>query len=74
MINLETLTESGTKIRGAYTYNLLTLGQALEQSVDGDKKSFTLQYIDWKNINNNIFHVSEEYSVMRRFSQCIVMK
>ena len=29
-------------------YNLLTLGQALEQSVDGDIKSFTLQYIDWK--------------------------
>jgi type I restriction enzyme, R subunit len=46
-------------------YNLLTLGQALEQSVDGDKKSFTLQYIDWKNISNNVFHVTEEYSVMR---------
>lgn len=50
-------------------YNLLTLGQALEQSVDGDKKSFTLQYIDWKNINNNVFHVSEEYSVMRSTSK-----
>lgn len=50
-------------------YNLLTLGQALEQSVDGDKKSFTLQYIDWKNINNNVFHVSEEYSVMRSNSK-----
>ena len=46
-------------------YNLLTLGQALEQSVDGDKKSFTLQYIDWENINNNIFHVSEEFAVTR---------
>ena len=46
-------------------YNLLTLGQALEQSVDGDKKSFTLQYIDWKNISNNVFHVTEEFSVMR---------
>jgi type I restriction enzyme R subunit len=46
-------------------YNLLTLGQALEQSIDGDKKSFTLQYIDWKNIGNNIFHVTEEYSVTR---------
>jgi type I restriction enzyme R subunit len=46
-------------------YNLLTLGQALEQSVDGDKKSFTLQYIDWKNIGNNVFHLSEELSVMR---------
>lgn len=50
-------------------YNLLTLGQALEQSVDGDKKSFTLQYIDWKNISNNVFHVSEEYSVMRSTSK-----
>lgn len=50
-------------------YNLLTLGHALEQSVDGDKKSFTLQYIDWKNINNNVFHVSEEFSVMRSTSK-----
>ncbi len=50
-------------------YNLLTLGQALEQSVDGDKKSFTMQYIDWKNISNNVFHVTEEYSVMRSTSK-----
>lgn len=50
-------------------YNLLTLGKALEQSVDGDKKSFTLQYIDWKNQENNVFHVTEEYSVMRSNSK-----
>lgn len=50
-------------------YNLLTLGKALEQSIDGDKKSFTLQYIDWKNIHNNVFHVTEEYSVMRSSSK-----
>lgn len=50
-------------------YNLLTLGHALEQSVDGDKKSFTLQYIDWKNIGNNLFHVAEEFSVMRSTSK-----
>jgi type I restriction enzyme R subunit len=50
-------------------YNLLTLGQALEQSVDGDKKSFNLQYIDWKNISHNVFHVSEEFSVMRSTSK-----
>jgi len=31
-------------------YNLLTLGEALEQNIDGDKKSFTLQYIDWKKL------------------------
>ncbi|TWI79024.1 type I restriction enzyme R subunit [Lacibacter cauensis] len=50
-------------------YNLLTLGKPLEQSIDGDKKSFTLQYVDWKNISNNLFHVTEEYSVMRSTSK-----
>jgi type I restriction enzyme R subunit len=50
-------------------YNLLTLGKSLEQSIDGDKKSFTLQYIDWQNIHNNVFHVTEEYSVMRSTSK-----
>ncbi len=50
-------------------YNLLTLGKALEQSIDGDKKSFTLQYIDWKKPQNNVFHVTEEYSVMRSTSK-----
>jgi type I restriction enzyme, R subunit len=50
-------------------YNLLTLGKALEQSIDGDKKSFTLRYIDWENIENNVFHVTEEYSVMRSNSK-----
>jgi type I restriction enzyme R subunit len=50
-------------------YNLITLGKALEQSIDGDKKSFTLQYIDWQNIYNNVFHVTEEYSVMRTGSR-----
>jgi len=46
-------------------YNLITLGKAFEQSVDGDKKSFTMQYIDWQNIESNVFHVTEEYKVMR---------
>ncbi len=50
-------------------YELITLGKALEQSIDGDKKSFTMQYIDWKNLNNNVFHVTEEYSVMRSGSK-----
>lgn len=52
-----------------YVYNLLTLGKALEQSIEGDKKSFTLQYVDWKNLSNNVFHVSEEFSQMRSASK-----
>ncbi|WP_192085353.1 type I restriction endonuclease subunit R [Algoriphagus sp. Y33] len=46
-------------------YNLLTLGMAVEQTVDGDRKSFTLQYIDWENPQNNKFQVSEEFKVLR---------
>lgn len=50
-------------------YNLLTLGKSLDQNIDGDKKSFTLQYIDWEHPQNNVFHVTEEYSVMRSTSK-----
>ncbi|MED4943167.1 type I restriction endonuclease subunit R [Heyndrickxia coagulans] len=32
---------------------------------DGSKKSFTIQYIDWNNIENNVFHVVEECEVER---------
>lgn len=46
-------------------YDLITAGKTLEQSVDGEKRSFTLQYIDWKNISNNVFHVTEEFAVTR---------
>lgn len=48
-----------------YVYNLLTLGKSFEQSIDGDKKSYTIQYIDWQTPGNNVFHVTEEFSVMR---------
>ena len=46
-------------------YDLLTAGKTLEQSIDGDKKSFTLRYIDWENTENNVFHVTEEFAVSR---------
>ena len=46
-------------------YNMLTLGKAFEQSIDGDKKSYTMRYIDWEHPENNVFHVSEEFAVTR---------
>lgn len=49
----------------AALYDLLTLGKSFEQTIDGDKKSHTLQYIDWENWENNTFHVTEEFSVTR---------
>lgn len=46
-------------------YDLLLYGQAVEQQVDGESKSFTLQYIDWNDWKNNVFHVTEEFDVLR---------
>jgi len=46
-------------------YDLLTLGTALEQSIEGNSKSFNLNYIDWRNPARNSFHVTVEYSVER---------
>lgn len=49
-------------------YELLVWGKSLQQSIRGDTKSFTLQYIDWNPdtwLTNNVFHVTEEYVVER---------
>src|SRR3989337_3846413 len=46
-------------------YDLITLGTSLDQSIEGDSKSFTLRYIDWWDWKNNIFHVTAEYRVER---------
>lgn len=46
-------------------YDLVTLGKSLEQNVLGDKKSFSFKYIDWEHPENNVYHVTEEYSVLR---------
>lgn len=46
-------------------YDLVTLGKSLEQNVLGDKKSFSFKYIDLEHPKNNVYHVTEEYSVLR---------
>lgn len=45
-------------------YDSLMLGRSyLEKLADGSSKSFNMQYIDWKKPNNNVYHVTEEFSV-----------
>ena len=44
-------------------YDTLMLGKSYVESLpDGTQKSFNLKYIDWENIDNNVFHVTEEYA------------
>jgi len=49
-------------------YERLTLGLALEQTVEGNSKSFTLRYIDWQNWRKNTFHVTAEFVVAHQRS------
>ena len=49
-------------------YDLITLGTSLEQTIEGNSKSFTLKYIDWKTPSSNVFHVVPEFAVERNRS------
>lgn len=45
-------------------FDALLLGKSYPQTVgDGKSLSFNLKYIDWENPENNLFHVTEEYSI-----------
>ncbi|MEM9158424.1 MAG: HsdR family type I site-specific deoxyribonuclease [Verrucomicrobiota bacterium] len=46
-------------------YYLLCLGTSQPQTIDGDTKSFTIAYIDWKHPQNNRYHCTAEYRVER---------
>ncbi|MGW1454523.1 type I restriction endonuclease subunit R [Salegentibacter agarivorans] len=44
-------------------YDLLTLGKSFNETVQGDRKAYTMKYIDWENLENNVFHFCEEFEV-----------
>ena len=39
-----------------------------KQSIDGNKKSYTVRYIDWEHPENNVYHVADEFEVERTAS------
>ena len=45
-------------------YNALTLGITVTEFVDGKKHSATIPIIDWQQIHNNSFIVTEEFEVL----------
>lgn len=57
--------QDGFLAANKFYYELITLGKSFEQTVLGDKKSFSFKYIDWANPENNVYHVTEEFSVLR---------
>lgn len=61
----EPLTNGLVKANQAIYETLLHGRSYTEFLPDGSKKSFTIQYIDWIHIENNVFHVAEEFEVER---------
>ncbi len=58
---LKNVSDEGLVKTNEHIYDLLTLGKSFIESIQGDQKAFTLRYIDWENIENNVFHVTDEY-------------
>ena len=46
--------QDGFLAANKFYYELITLGKSFEQTVLGDKKSFSFKYIDWANPENNV--------------------
>lgn len=45
-------------------YNDIMLGRSYPETLsDGRNMNFNLKYIDWDDISNNVFHVTEEFTV-----------
>jgi len=62
---LKSFRATGATYQNEQAYDLLCLGTSVPQTVDGDTKSFTINYIDWQNPDNNTYHCTAEYTVER---------
>lgn len=69
MERLKAASTDGLQRSNAAVYRLLTRGTTLEQTVNGDTKSHSLHYIDWKTPSNNVFHVAAGFEVERSRSR-----
>lgn len=60
---LKNVTDEGLVQTNEKIYDLLTLGKSFNETVQGDRKAYTLKYIDWECLENNVFHIAEEFEV-----------
>ena len=62
---LKDIVDDGLLRTNEKIYDLLCLGRSMQQSIEGDTRSFQLDYIDWEHPENNVYHVTEEFVVER---------
>jgi type I restriction enzyme R subunit len=55
----------GLGVANERIYNHLLYGISVTEFVDGKKANPTIALIDWNNVENNRFHFSEEFNVLR---------
>lgn len=44
-------------------YDLITLGKSFNETIQGDRKAYTLKYIAWEHPERNAFHLVEEFEI-----------
>ncbi|MBN8666178.1 MAG: type I restriction endonuclease subunit R [Chitinophagales bacterium] len=60
---LKNVADEGLVRTSERVYDLLTLGKSFEETIQGDRKSFSIRYINWEKPERNVFHVAEEFVV-----------
>jgi len=67
---LKKITESNPVEDNKRVYELLTLGESfpvtLTRNGETQKRSHTIQYIDWEHLENNVFHFVREFKVAKQ--------
>jgi len=56
---------TGALHQNEQAYDLLCLGTSVPQTIEGDTRSFDINFIDWKNPANNSYHCTAEFKVER---------
>jgi type I restriction enzyme R subunit len=60
---LKSVPNEGVIKTNEHVYDLLTLGKSFNETVKGDRKAYTMKFIDWQHTENNTYHVTEEFVV-----------
>lgn len=60
---LKSVPNEGVIKTNEHVYDLLTLGKSFNETVKGDRKAYTMKFIDWQNPENNVYHVTDEFVV-----------
>ena len=60
---LKNIPDEGLAQTNEKVYDLLTLGKSFTETIQGDRKSYTIRYIDWEQPENNVYHITDEFVV-----------